>query len=72
MEASRFEETRVSSRGLSRNRARPDLFESGPPGSKQNWRGDEVLAGADALLPAEEYAARGDNKVAYLSRADSA
>jgi len=57
MEASRFEEARVSSRGLPRNRARPDLFESGPPGSKQNGRGDGMQTGAEALLPAEQYGA---------------
>lgn len=71
MEASRIEETGVPSRGLSGNRSRPDQLEGGPPGSQQGWRGDEMLTGADTLLPAEQYDA-GLRRVAYPSRADSA
>lgn len=71
MEASRIEDTGVPSRGLLGNRSRPSQHESAPPGSQQGRRGDEVLTGADALLPAEQHAA-GDRKVAIPSRADSA
>jgi len=58
MEASRIEEPEVPSRGLSRKRPRPTWSESGPPGSKQDWGGDEMLSGADALLLAEQNAAQ--------------
>lgn len=71
MEASRIEETGVPSRGLSGNRSRPNQLESGSPGSQQGWRGDEMLTGAEALLPAEQHAV-GFRKVACPSRADSA